>query len=93
VCLRPLPPHELMAAEPGNGAVYGDTFVRKATDRTAYEMGRIGDNEYASIQVGRRHRQRVGLVGPLVTEGREGACLGDRIIKHIIISLLSIIPS
>ncbi|KAK2171622.1 hypothetical protein NP493_1050g01011 [Ridgeia piscesae] len=50
VCLRPLPPHELMAAEPGNGAVYGDTFVRKATDRTAYEMGRIGDNEYASIQ-------------------------------------------
>ena len=48
-----LPDRELVAVEPGNRAIYGDTFVRKANDRGAYEMGRIGDNEYASIQVRR----------------------------------------
>ncbi|KAI0211871.1 hypothetical protein LSAT2_003261 [Lamellibrachia satsuma] len=50
VCHGRLPDRELVAVEPGNRAIYGDTFVRKANDRGAYEMGRIGDNEYASIQ-------------------------------------------
>ena len=54
VCHRRLPDHELVPAGPGNAAIYGDTFIRKTNDRGAYEMGRIGDNEYASILV-RRH--------------------------------------